>query len=44
VEVTQTHVARFRVGEETAAASIPSMSTPHRESEQMDIPVETSVG
>jgi len=44
VEVTQTHVARFRVGEDAAAPSLASMSSPRRTSEQMEIPVEASVG
>jgi len=44
VEVTQTHVARFRVGEGTAAPSLTPMSSAHRELEQMEIPVTLLVG
>ena len=44
VEVTQTHVARFRVGEDTAAPPLTPLASTHRELEQMEIPVTLSVG
>ncbi|MFL5608780.1 MAG: methyl-accepting chemotaxis protein, partial [Gemmatimonadaceae bacterium] len=44
VEVTQTHMARFRVGEETAEGSRTSETTPRRVSDRENAPVEATVG
>jgi methyl-accepting chemotaxis protein/ligand-binding sensor domain-containing protein len=44
VEVTQTHVSRFRVGEEMAEGSLASIETPLHRAERDEQPVELSVG
>jgi methyl-accepting chemotaxis protein len=44
VEVTQTHVSRFRVGEETAEDSLAPIETPLHHAERDEQPVELSVG